>query len=118
MITGNVMNKSVADTMKKLKRCMMSGVTMQKVADMYKTPVIYTENATHRKSVKVPHSELAMHSRAAGAEISAVTGAGRMCMVSYITADGRCGTVEGLTSEVMPRDFYDEVKTINKFLIW
>ena len=49
----------------------------------------------------VPHSELAMHVKAAGRPLIAWACKGRSCGIVYEESDGGCGYVDGLAGEVL-----------------
>lgn len=82
-------------------RCMMAGVSLARYADRRGQDIGYRESVWATKDeLRVPHSELAMHTGAAGGTIQAWSCGERACMVAY-EKNGTCGTVDGLANEVM-----------------
>lgn len=83
--------------------CIEAGIRLGREAGRRNVTVWYPENVrglVRQDDLVVPHSELAMHSGAAGAKIQAWACQGNSCLVAY-AKNGACGFVQGLSSEVM-----------------
>lgn len=79
--------------------------------------LIFPENVlglVKADAFKVPFSELAMHTRAAGQTIQAwqCDDDVRTCAVIYTKKDGSCGYVDGLASEVLSHELQRVTKAI------
>ena len=97
-------------------KCISAGMSLQRDSDNYRadksTPVIFKENVRGLVKVddlKVPHSELAMHSGAAGCDILAWIMTCSGVTVVY-EKDGCCGIAHGLHNELMQQPLIDTTK--------
>lgn len=98
--------------------CVATGVQMRNMELSYReaTPVIYRENIqglVKVEDLKVPSSELALHTGAAGKEIIS------MCLMGVNTAavifrkeDGGCGFISGDESELLSMEARNKVHNI------
>ncbi len=110
--------KEVAERTMCLTKCVSAGQSVTRDHDsfhaLYKTPVIYQENLkglVRTDDLIIPHSELAMHTGAAGKTILTFFCTPRMAFVVY-EDEGGCGYVDGLNSELLSRPLQDKVKEI------
>lgn len=68
------------------------------------TPVIFAANVrglVTADGMKIPHSEAAMHTRAAGKDVLAWSCTSGTCCVAFSDEEGKCGFVHGLDTEVL-----------------
>lgn len=84
--------------------CVSAGMSLQRAAK--ETPVVWPSNVAglvRADSLKVPHSELAMHVRAAGRNVLAwsIVEKGRYAHIVHATPEGCCGYTHGLSTEVL-----------------
>ena len=90
-------------------RCVGAGMSIRdwsRSVDGNRETVFFPENVAgyvRKDDLVVPHSELAMHVRAAGRPLVAWScrGDGRGCAVVFEEADGGCGFTSGLPGEVL-----------------
>jgi hypothetical protein len=91
----------------KLVRCIAAGEWLSWMEEAWRTALGARVRSSYpRTEWKIPHSELAMHTRAAGKRILAVScqmgeSEPSQCAVVF-EDDGTCGQVDGLASEVLP----------------
>lgn len=92
--------------MAKRRNCIGSGVQLARWAQTSGDLVIFPENVqgyVRQDDLVVPHSELAMHVRAAGRPLLAwaCRKDGRSCAVAFEEPSGDCGFTTGLAGEVL-----------------
>ena len=72
------------------------------------TPVLFRSNLLLKKDAfKVPHSELAMHTKAAGKEIVALFATRNMAFISFANEKGECEYTFGTINEVLSTELVD-----------
>ena len=78
------------------------------------TPTIFKDNLrglVTEEDFKIPHSELAMHSGAAGKEIIALAVVGnRFAIAIYDDGKGGCQFIQGTAGEVLQKPLQDKVQ--------
>jgi hypothetical protein len=92
----------------KQEDCIMAGMSIFREHESFraeaKTPIIWQTNLrglVSKEDFIIPHSELAMHSKAAGQEVLAFFMTRNLAFAAYETADGGCGYVYGRPGEVL-----------------
>lgn len=97
-------------------KCISAGQSLAREHDSFralcKTPIIYQENLRGLISVddlQIPHSELAMHTKAAGKEILAFFCTRQMGFVAY-KDDECCGFTFGRIDELLSPPLRRKVK--------
>lgn len=78
------------------------------------TPAIFKDNLrglVTEEDFKIPHSELAMHTGAAGKEIIALAVVGnRFAIAIYDDGKGGCQYIHGAAGEILQRPLQDKVQ--------
>ena len=87
-------------------RCVESGIKLLRENESFReaTPVLYKDNFHLREiapvDFKIPYSEAAIHSKAAGRDIIAFFTSRNMAFVAF-SDDGGCGFTYGTTNEML-----------------
>lgn len=100
-------------------KCISAGMDMMRQELSYKpeasSPVLFAENVLglipNAEDMKVPHSELAMHVKAAGKDILAWMLTRNYAYVVFDDA-GCCGYTHGLPNEVLSHEIIRQTKEI------
>jgi len=93
--------------------CVFTGIALfrDNMSFRHATPVLFRSNLKDIKPevFKIPHSELAMHTKAAGKEIVALFITPGMAFVGYSEPDGRCAFTYGTINEVISPELAEKV---------
>lgn len=115
---NDIARTAAESTLKSLTKCI--GVGSRLYADYdsfrapFKTPIIYQENVKgflREDDLKIPHSELALHTRAAGKQVLAFFCTGQLAFVAF-KDDSCCGLVYGLKDELLSHPLQDKVEEV------
>jgi len=100
------------------EKCVSAGIMLFREQDSMKqaTPIIYPINLrglVNPEDLKIPHSELAMHTGAAGKDIIAFALTGKSGgIVAFDDGKGGCDFTFGLDSELFSQALLKQVKDI------
>ena len=115
----SIAKSSAEDIIEGLTRCISAGQRLgsehERYAPEQKTPVIYRENLiglVKKDDLKIPHSELAMHTGAAGKDILALFLTPRMAYVTYKDDARCCSSISGLNDELLSPDLQMKIRAI------
>lgn len=88
-----------------MSACLSAGISLGQWSERHGASPVFPENVrglARASDLTVPYSELAMHTRSAGATVLAWACREDECYVVYRHPEnGRCGIVDGLPSEVL-----------------
>jgi hypothetical protein len=97
----------------KQEKCISTGISLLRDNLSFReaTPILFRTNLhdVPDEEFKVPFSELAMHTKAAGKEIAALFSTPRVAFISYIEEDGSCGLTYGSISEVLSPELANRI---------
>ena len=97
------------------ERCVATGMTLFREHDAFRkaTPVIFRVNLKGLVSaddLKIPHSELAMHTGAAGKDLLAFALTGSTTGVAtYDAGEGACAFISGHEGEIFHRPLIEKI---------
>ena len=112
---GDIAQRAANKVMEGQEKCVATGMTLLREHDAFRkaTPVIFRVNLKGLVSVddlKIPHSELAMHTGAAGKDLLALALTGTQTgIASYDAGEGACAFISGLEGEIFHRPLIDKI---------
>lgn len=95
--------------------CVVAGIALLRELNAFRkaTPIIFPINLkglVSEDDLKIPHSELAMHVKAAGKDLIAFTLTGTQTGVAvYDDGEGRCACIFGRDDEIFSRPLIEKV---------
>jgi len=95
-------------------KCASAGISLARDYESYKrkTPIVFAaqmQNFVPKDELTVQHSELAMHTGAAGKNLVAFFLSPRLAFAVY-SEDGSCGYIHGTAAEVFSPALLDQLK--------
>jgi len=106
-------------------KCVSAGMSLARDSDAFirKTPVIFQENLkglVRKEDFNIQHSELAMHTKAAGKEVLAFFLGPTTAFAIYAEDGDCCGYIYGADIEVLSPGLVDKVREMYgpKPLVW
>jgi len=107
------------------KKCASAGMSLARDSEAFirKTPVIFQENLrglVRKEDFNIQHSELAMHTKAAGKEVVAFFLGPTTAFAIYAEDGDCCGYIYGADTEVLSPGLLDKVREVwgPKPLVW